>query len=446
MAERLRQPEADGAATAAEPSAQQGSRPRVLVLGGGFAGVGAAQKLKHAAVDVVVVDKHDYHTFQPLLYQVASDLLEPSTVGHPLRDLFDEQANARVHQDRVTGVDLERREAQFERIAPISYDYLVLALGADVNFFGTEGSEQHAFPMYTLADAVRLKEHILRNWEAADRDPALVEDGILNVVIVGGGPTGVETAGGLAELYRELFVKDFPDIPQEQAQIVLVEAGPELFTMFSRDLRSYTKKALEKRGVEVRLGELVSSIEPTRVTLESGEVLKSHTLVWGAGLQANPVATSLGIELEKANRVAVGPDLSLPDHPEVFVVGDIAWITEGEGGEALPQLGSVAMQSGEHAGETISRRLEGKQSEPFSYHDKGTMATIGRGAAVIQMPGGRTMKGKTASLAWGAVHLALLSSGEDRARTLTDWVWTGFTHKRPGRITVRTQRNEEVLR
>jgi NADH dehydrogenase len=417
----------------------------VLILGGGFAGLGAAQQLKHADVDLVLVDKHDYHTFQPLLYQVASDLLEPSTVGHPLRDLFDDQANARVHQDEVTGVDLERREAQFERIAPISYDYLVLALGANVNFFGTDGSEQHAFPMYTLADAMRLKEHILRNWEAADRDPALVEDGILNVVVVGGGPTGVETAGGLAELYRDLFVKDFPDIPQEQAEIVLVEAGPELFAMFRRDIRRYTKKALEKRGVEVRLGELVSSIEPTRVTLKSGEVLKAHTLVWGAGLQANPLATSLGLELEKANRIAVGPDLTLPDHPEVFVVGDIAWITEGEGGEALPQLGSVAMQSGEHAGETIGRRIEGKQSEAFSYRDKGTMATIGRGAAVIQMPGGRTMKGKTASLAWGAVHLALLSSGEDRARALTDWVWTGFTHKRPGRITVRTQRSEEDL-
>jgi NADH dehydrogenase len=415
----------------------------VLVLGGGFAGVGAARKLKDADVELVLVDKHDYHTFQPLLYQVASDLLEPSMVGHPLRDLFGEQPNARVHQDMVTGVDLERREARFEKIAPIAYDYLVLALGAHVNFFGTEGSEQHAFPMYTLADAMRLKEHILRNWEAADRDPALVEDGILNVVVVGGGPTGVETAGSLAELYRDLFVKDFPDLPQEKARIVLVEAGHELFTMFKHDIRTYTKKALEKRGVEVRLGELVSSIEPTRVTLKSGEVLKSHTLVWGAGLQANELAKSMGLELQKANRVAVGPDLSLPDHPEAFVVGDIAWITEGDGGEALPQLGSVAMQSGEHAGETIMRRLAGKQSEPFSYRDKGTMATIGRGAAVIQMPGGKTMKGKMASLAWGSVHLALLSSGEDRARAMTDWVWAGFTHKRPGRITVRTQGNGE---
>ena len=350
---------------------------------------------------------------------------------------------SRVHQDGVTGVDLQRREAQFERIAPISYDYLVLALGANVNFFGTDGCQQHAFPMYTLADATRLKEHILRTGRlltAILRSSRTASSTSWSSAAV---PTGVETAGGLAELYRDLFVKDFPDIPQEQAEIVLVEAGPELFTMFSPDIRKYTKKALEKRGVEVRLGELVSSIEPTRVTLKSGEVLKAHTLVWGAGLQANPLATSLGLELQKANRIAVGPDLSLPDHPEVFVVGDIAWITEGEDGEALPQLGSVAMQSGEHAGETIKRRIEDKQSEPFSYRDKGTMATIGRGAAVIQMPGGRTMKGKMAFLAWGTVHLALLSSGEDRARTLTNWVWTGFTHERPGRITVRTQRSEE---
>jgi NADH dehydrogenase len=422
----------------------QQSRPRVLVLGGGFAGLGAARKLKDADVEVIVVDKHDYHTFQPLLYQVASDLLEPAIVGHPLRDLFHDQPNAQVHQDTVTGVDLERREATFEKLAPITYDYLVLALGARVNFFGTEGSEQHAFPMYTLADAVRLKEHILRNWEAADLDPTLIEDGILNVVVVGGGPTGVETAGGIAELYRDLFVKDYPNLPQEHAHVTLVEAGPELFTMFKHDIRSYTKRALEKRGVEVLLGERVQSIEATRVTLGSGDVLNAHTLVWGAGLQANPLATSLGLELQRANRVAVGPDLSLAEHPEAFVVGDIAWITDGDEGAALPQLGSVAMQSGEHAGATIERRIAGEDGEPFSYRDKGTMATIGRGAAVIQMPRGRSMKGKMAYLAWGSVHLALLSTGEDRSRAMMDWVWAGFTHERPGRITVRTQRDEET--
>jgi NADH:ubiquinone reductase (H+-translocating) len=423
-----------------------GQRPRVLILGGGFAGIGAARKLKDADVDVVVVDKHNYHTFQPLLYQLATDLLETTAVGHPLRDLFQEQPNAVVHQATITAVDLDERQVQFEEMEPQSYDYLVLALGATVNFFGTEGADEHAFPMYTLSDAVRLKDHVLEKWEAADRDPSLVEDGVLNVVVVGGGATGVETAGAMAELYRSEFAKDYPDLPQEQARITLVEASPELFAMFKEDIRDYTKEALEKRSVEILLGEMVSSIAPTRVSLKSGKVLEAHTLVWGAGLQANPIVASLGVELQRGNRLATGPDLSLPTHPEVFPIGDIAWITDTKTDQVLPQLGSVALQAGEHAGENIARRVAGKEAEPFRYHDKGTMATIGRGAAVVQFHSGRTMKGKAASLAWGAVHLALLSTGEDRAKAMVDWTWSGFSHERPGRITVRTDDREAVPR
>ena len=189
-----------------------GRRQRVLVLGGGFAGIGAAQALKKSDVDVVLVDKHDYHTFQPLLYQVATGLLEQPAVGHPIRDLFHKQDNIRIHQDRVTGIDLEKREVTFDEIEPLTYDYLVLGLGAEVNFFGVEGAADHAFPLYTLADAVRLKNHVLGKWEKADREPALVDDGALNIVVVGGGPTGVETAGALAELYSGVFPKDYPDV------------------------------------------------------------------------------------------------------------------------------------------------------------------------------------------------------------------------------------------
>jgi len=410
----------------------------VLVLGGGFAGVGAARQLKDADADVVLVDKHDYHTFQPLLYQLATDLLETAAVGHPLRDLFHEQPNVAVHQASVTGIDLAKREVRFAEMAPVSYDYLVLAVGAQVNFFGTEGAAEHGFPMYTLSDAVRLKEHVLQRWEAADRDPALVEDGALNVVVVGGGATGIETAGALAELYRAEFAKDYPALPQEDARIVLVEAGPALLTMFKSDIRDYTKRTLEKFGVEVVLGEIVASVGPTRVTLKSGTELEAHTLVWGAGLQAAPIAALLGLELEKGNRVPVEADLSVGEHPEVFAVGDVAWITDTKTKQVLPQLGSVALQAGERAGENIALRLAGKDPEPFAYHDKGTMATIGRGAAVMQTARGKTIKGKTASLAWGTVHLALLSTGEDRAKAVVDWTWAGFSHERPGRITVRT--------
>jgi NADH dehydrogenase len=283
---------------------------------------------------------------------------------------------------------------------------------------------------------VRLKKHILDKWEAADRDPTLLDDGIVNVVVVGGGPTGVESAGALAELYRNNFAEDYPNLPQEKARIILVEAAPELFMMFKPKLRSYAKEALEERGVEVLVGELVSSIEPTRVTLKSGQVLEAHTLIWGAGLQGSPLAGSLGLELQKGNRISAEPDLSVAGHPEVFAIGDIAWITDTKTDEVLPQLGSVALQAGAHAGENIARIVAGEETKPFRYHDKGTMATIGRGAAVVQLPRGRTMKGEPAWLAWGAVHLTLLSTGEDRAKAVVDWTWAGFTHDRASRISI----------
>ena len=415
------------------------SRPRVVILGGGFAGVGAAQKLKDADADVVVVDRHDYHTFQPLLYQLATGLLEQTAVGHSLRDLVARQENTTVRKAAVTAVDLDAREVRAEGLAPISYDYLVFALGAEVNFFGTEGAAEHAFPMYTLPHAVRLKNHLLERWEAADKDVGLIEDGALNIVVVGGGPTGVETAGAVAELYRGAFAKDYPNVSEDQARVTLVEAGPELFAMFKPNLREYATKALDKRSVEVMTGALVASVSPTRVTLKSGEELKAHTLVWGAGLQGNRLVQTLGLELQRGNRIGVGGDLTVPDHPEVYVLGDAAAIVDEKTQQVLPQLGSVALQGGEYAGETIARRVAGKDAKPFRYHDKGTMATIGRGAAVVQMLGGKTMKGLKAQAAWGAVHLALLPTNEDRAKAVVDWAGAALTHQRAGRITVEAE-------
>ncbi len=417
-------------------AATPGGRPRVLVLGGGFAGIGATRKLKDAAVDVVLVDRHDYHTFQPLLYQLATGLLETTAVGHSLRDLVKDQDNATIHKTAITEIDLEAREVRLDGLAPIDYDYLVLALGAQVNFFGTEGAAEHAFPMYTLPDAVRLKDHVLERWESADKDSALVDDGALTAVVVGGGPTGVETAGALAELYRSNFVKDYPGLPQEKARVVLVEAGEEIFAMFKPNLREYARDALEQRTVEVVTGARVQSVSPTRVTLASGEVIPAHTLVWGAGLQGNALVQSLGIELQRGNRIAVGPDLELPGYQGVFVVGDVAAITDSKTEQVLPQLGSVALQSGEHAAEIISRRVAGKSEKRFEYRDKGTMAAIGRHAAVVQMLGGRTMKGRKAQFAWRTVHLALLPTNEDRAKAVVDWAGSEFTHQRVGRISV----------
>jgi NADH dehydrogenase len=414
-------------------------RPRVLILGGGFAGVGAAQKLKKAGAEVVLVDRHDYHTFQPLLYQCATGLIEQTAVGHSLRDLLARHDNTVIHKASVSRIDLEGRAVEFEEIAPISYDYLVLGLGAEVNYFGTAGAPEHAFPMYTLPHALRLKNHILERWEAADRDPSLIEDGALNIVVVGGGPTGVETAGAVAELYRGNFAKDYPEVDKEGARVILVEAGPELFGMFKPKLREYAEKALTHRDVEVMTGKQVASVEPTRVALKSGEKLQAHTLVWGAGLQGNALVQSLGIELQRGNRIAVGPDLTLPEHPEVYVVGDVAAITDAKTEQVLPQLGSVALQSGEHAGKALAARLAGKEQEPFKYKDKGTMATIGRGAAVVQFLRGRTMTGLKAQAAWGVVHLALLPTNEDRAKAVVDWAGAATTHQRVGRITVEAE-------
>jgi NADH dehydrogenase len=413
-----------------------GARPRVLVLGGGFAGVGVAKELKDADVDVVLIDQHDYHTFQPLLYQLATGLLETTAVGHSLRDLVNKQDNATIHKAAVAAIDLEAKEVRFEGLAPLAYDYLVLALGAEVNFFGTEGAAEHAFPMYTLPDAVRLKNHVLERWEAADKDESLVDDGALTVVVVGGGPTGVETAGAVAELYRASFDRDYPNLPQEKARVVLIEAGDDIFAMFKPKLREYARNALEERTVEVTTGARVQSVSETRVTLSSGEVIPAHTLVWGAGLQGNRLVTTLPIELQRGNRIGVGADLEVPGYPGVYAVGDLAAITDAKTEQVLPQLGSVALQAGEQAGENIARLVAGKETKPFKYHDKGTMATIGRGAAVVQLAGGRTMKGETAFLAWGAVHLALLSTGEDRAKALVNWTWSGFTHERAARISI----------
>jgi len=418
-------------------------RPRVVILGGGFAGLGTALKLKQADADVVLIDRHDYHTFQPLLYQLATGLLEPTAVGHSLRDLVHhDQDNVAVHKTSVTAIDLDAREVKLEGMAPLTYDYLVIGLGAEVTFFGTEGAAEHAFPMYTLPDAVRLKDHLLGRWEAADKDPSLLEDGALNVVVVGGGPTGVESAGAIAELYRSGFAKDYPAIPQENARVVLVEAGPDIFGMFKPNLRTYAREALEKRTVEVVTDARVASVAPTRVTLKTGTEIAAHTLVWGAGLQGNQLVQSLGLELERGNRIGVGPDLTVAGHPDVYAIGDIAAITDAKTEQVLPQLGSVALQSGEHVGEEIARHLQGKEPKPFKYHDKGTMATIGRGAAVVQMLGGRTLKGLKAQAAWGVVHLALLPTNEDRAKAIVDWAGAGLTHQRSGRITVESEANE----
>jgi NADH dehydrogenase len=274
----------------------------------------------------------------------------------------------------------------------------------------------------------------MERFEAADRNPPLIEDGALNFVIVGAGPTGVETAGALSDLFYNLLPQDYHHLATEKARVILVERGEEVLKPFKDNLRKYAKEELQQRRVEVRLGEAVAEIEPTFVRLKSGEEIKTHTVIWAAGVKANPLANVIGVPQGHGGRIKVNPDLSVPDYPEIFVVGDMGEVASD--GQVLPQLGSVAMQSGDHVGRQISRRVSGEPAQPFKYWDKGFMATIGRFAAVAEFPNKMTLHGPLAYYAWLGVHLALLSGVRNRIETLWNWSWSALTHDRAARIII----------
>ena len=417
-----------------------GTTPHVAIVGAGFGGLGVAEQLDHVPVEVTLIDQHNYHTFQPLLYQVATSLLNAEDVGAPVRSLFRHQDNVTFRMATVTGVDMPGHTIQLKDGPQISYDYLVLAGGTTVNYFNTPGAAEHAFPLYTLMNAVKLRNRILERFEATDRDPALIDDGALNFVIVGAGPTGVETAGALSDLFYNLLPRDYHQLATEKARIIMVEMGKEVLAPFKDNLRAYAKEELERRRVEVRLGEAVAEVGSTFVRLKSGEEIKAHTLIWAAGVRANPLADMLGLPQGRGGRIKLNPDLSVPDHPEIFVVGDMGEVTSD--GKVLPQLGSVAMQSGEHVGRQIARRLHGEPGQPFRYWDKGFMATIGRGAAVVELPNKLTLHGPLAYFAWLGVHLALLSGMRNRIETLWNWGWSALTHDRAARIIIESKDDE----
>jgi len=409
-------------------------KPHVVIVGAGFGGLGVAEQLAHVPVDVTLIDRHNYHTFQPLLYQVATSLLNAEDVGAPVRSIFRHQDNVTFRLATVTGIDVSGHKIQTADGEEISYDYLVLAGGATVNYFNTPGAAEHALPLYTLMNAVTLRNQVMKRFEAADREPALIKDGVLNFVIVGAGPTGVESAGALCDLFYHLLPHDYHQLATKDARVILIEMGKEVLAAFQEDLRTYAKEELEHRGVEVRLGEAVAEIEPTLVRLKSGEEIKAHTLIWAAGVRVNALADLLGVPQGRGGRVKLDPDLSVPQQPEVFVVGDMGEVASD--GKVLPQLGSVAMQSGEHVGRQIARRLQGEPGQPFKYWDKGFMATIGRGAAVVELPNKHTLKGPLAYFAWLGVHLALLSGVRNRIETLWNWGWSALTHDRAARIII----------
>src|SRR6478672_6724624 len=415
------------------------SRPRVVIIGAGFGGLHAASELKHAPVDVTLVDRHNFHTFQPLLYQVATAGLAAADVAYPVRGLYQHQANVSFREGNVVGVDWDARRLDLEEDGSVPFDYLIVAAGATTNTFGIEGVDEHGFPLYNLADAIRLRNHVLDRFEAADRDPGLVDDGALTFVVVGGGPTGVEVSGALSELFTMVLRKDFARLDVGRARVVLVEMRDELLAPFSPTSRRHARDALEARGVDVRVDTAVERIAATRVRFHGGEEIAAHTLVWAAGVKANPLAAVLDVPLAPSGRIRVGPDLQIDGRPG-FAIGDIAAIpVHGSGGDkpdVLPQLAPVAMQSGRHAARQIVRVMHGKPTKSFRYVDKGTMATIGRRSAVAELPLGIKLRGTPAWMAWLGLHLVTLVGFRNRLSVFLNWAWNYVTWDRGPRLII----------
>ncbi len=416
-------------------------RPRVVIIGAGFAGLRAARTLRKASVDVTIVDRHNFQTFQPLLYQVATASLNPSDIAFPVRGVLRRYRNAAFRLATVTGI--EDGAVRLDDGGRLAYDHLIVTAGARAAFFGVPGADEHAFPLYALADATRLRNHVLRCFEAADAHPELVDRGALMFVVVGGGPTGVEIAGALAELFEGVLRKDFPRIDRSQARVVLVEMQDTVLPQFTQASQRHALRALHARGVDVRFGAKVDSVGRDAIDLVGGERIASHTVVWAAGVRSAPIADWLGAEQTRGGRIVVNQDLGIPGRDNVYAAGDVAAAAAPDG-TLYPQLGAVAIQTGEHAAKQVLRRIRGKPAEPFVYKDKGMMATIGRRSAVAELsfrPGGdpRTPRGVRLSgtigwLAWLFLHLLLLVGFRNRLSVLLNWAWSYVVRERGPRI------------
>ncbi len=412
------------------------SRPRVIIVGAGFAGLNTAKALKHAPVDVLLIDAHNFHTFQPLLYQVATAALESGDIAHQVRNVFRHQANLRFRMGRVTGVDYDAKQVELEDGDLLPYDFLVLANGAVYNDFGTQGVREHAFVLKDLDKAVKLRGHVLSRFERAAVDPSLIDEGALTFVIVGAGPTGVEMAGALVELFQRVLPPEYPELDLRVARVVLVEMGPEVLPTFGPGSRRYAERVVRQRGVDVRLRSAVVSVTDEGITLKSGEFIPCQTVIWAAGVRGHPLGEELGVPLERGFRVPVEPDLSLPGRPDVFVVGDLSGAKDA-GGAPLPQVAQVAIQGGRHAARTIVKRLQGRQAEPFVYRDLGNMAIIGRSAGVAELSPrllGLRLRGFVGWLGWLFLHLIYLPGFRNRLSAFVSWAYNFFTYDRHARL------------
>jgi NADH:ubiquinone reductase (H+-translocating) len=407
-------------------------KPVVIIVGGGFGGLAAARALKKTPVQVILIDRSNHHLFQPLLYQVATSVLGPGQIASPIRGILKNNENTTVLLGEVTGVDVDARSiianSADRQDVPLPYDYLILATGVQQSYFGHPEYEQHAPGLKCLADAVALRNRILRAFELAEaeEDPALHKN-LLTFVLVGGGPTGVEMASAIAVLIRITLKKEFRRIDPASARIVLVDRGTRPLATFAPELSEAAKRHMERLGVEVRLGQGVDSVDEHGVIV-AGERIAAKTVIWTAGVTASPAAKWLNAESDHAGRVRIQPDLSIPGHPEVFVVGDTALLEQD--GKPLPGVAQVAIQQGRFAADLIRRKVTGKPAPgPFRYFDKGNLAVVGKNFAVLESHKVK-LSGFPAWLVWAGVHLQFLGQSSLRLSVLVQWAWTYVTGQR----------------
>ncbi|MFI4976985.1 MAG: NAD(P)/FAD-dependent oxidoreductase [Caulobacterales bacterium] len=403
----------------------------MVVVGAGFGGLEAARALARAPVEVLVIDARNHHTFQPLLYQVATAALSPAEIAWPIRHLLKTQANARVLMSRATGVDVARREVLTED-GPVAYDHLVVAAGAAHSYFGHDAWEAFAPGLKSIEDALAIRRRILSAFERAELVGHDAAPALTTFVIVGGGPTGVEMAGAIAEIARDALRSEFRHIDPAAARIVLVEAGPRILPTFPEELARNAAQRLAGYEVEVMTGAMVVDIDATGVTLE-GSRIEASTVVWAAGVRAAALNLALPGDHDRAGRARVAADLSLPGHPEIFVIGDGAAVAS-EGGQAVPGIAPAAKQMGAYVGRVIARRLAGKSAPPpFRYRHAGDLATIGRGAAVVRL-GPLRLTGLAGWLFWGFIHIYFLIGLRARFFVALDWLWSYVTYHRGARL------------
>jgi NADH dehydrogenase len=410
------------------------TKPLVVVVGAGFGGLAAVKALRKAPVDVLLVDQHNYHLFTPLLYQVASALLDPSEIAYPTRALARKKKNARFRLATVRSIDLENRRIVLDGGA-LAYDYLILAAGSVNDYFGNAALEQRTYPLKSLDQALALRYHILEQFERASAatDPQ-VRRRLMSFAIVGGGPTGVEYAGALTELVHLVLRKDFPELDIGEARIVLIDGLPLVLPEFRERLRKAAGRALTRKGVTLELGTFVSGVDEDGVHLRDGRTVEAGTVVWTAGVRASDLTRTLGIDLTKRGQVRVSGTLQVPGHPEVFAIGDLA-VVETDG-KPLPMVSPVAIQEGDRAARNVIAMVEGRALEPFRYRNRGIMATIGRNQAVAEI-GPFRLSGFVAWLVWLFVHLALLIGFRNRLAALLNWGVDYFFYDRPVRLIAR---------